>query len=330
MVAGTYFIHGVCLKSNVSFPEFTPFPGGRPRISLCVKQPEPGGLGIISDKVLLLEGDYQGPDGNDRAFHMYGYSSHYVLSWEFLSDFLISRDGTRIECHPWADVPWSDIRQFLLGRVLPFALNLRGVVTLHGGAVLLPKGAVAFVANSGTGKSTLISTLNSYGFPIVSDGVIAVNDIEGEFHMFAGPPYVRLTQESLDHLMPHLPTSREVEPDYDKFKVSFLRDSQAVGTSPIPLQAVFLLDRSNEPDSPIHISTLPPMNALPTMFGRTTNIALLERSYLKQQFSFLSRLVGQVPVRRLEYPSWLDSIPDVCAAILDAQDESVVLTAGRL
>lgn len=325
MTNSTYFMHGTAVESNINFPGFQRQTTGKAEIaitralsSLAAPEDSPKGH-------LIVEGIYEGPGNTERAFYMHGFRSHYVLSWENLCDFLVLRDGSRIECHPSADVPWSDIRQFLLGRVLPLALNLRDVVTLHGGGVLMPKGAVAFVATSGVGKSTLISALNSIGHRIITDDVIAIREVGEEFRMFFGPPQVRLTQESLDRMMPHISA---VEPDYDKYRVTLPGESRKNQVTGAPLEAVYMLKRSQDHDSPICISTLPSLEALPTLLRNTTNLQLLEGLQVKQQFLILSRLVGRVPIKVLEFPSNFESIPDVCTAILEAQGECLYPVAA--
>ena len=53
--------------------------------------------------------------------------------------------------------------------VLPFASALQGAVVLHASAVLGHTGIHAFVAASGTGKSTLAAELARQGLPLVAD-----------------------------------------------------------------------------------------------------------------------------------------------------------------
>jgi hypothetical protein len=274
------------------------------------------GLGEVPETAILLKGVYPRPRGDRGSFAYYGFSDHYIARWRLLCDFQISRDGSCINCQPWAEVPWSDIKPFLLGRILPLALNLRGVLTLHSGAVLFPHGAIAIVAVSGTGKSTLAATLTCLGHSLVADDVLAIREQDGEYYAELGGPQVRLTEESLGFLGPQLPSFRPPEPDYDKVRVHLREDG--IGAGPKPLRAIYLLDRRpREEGEDIRFLTLPAKEALPILLRNINNYVLLERTQLEHQFAMIARLVGQVPVIVLAYPSGLDLLPKVCAKLLE-------------
>ena len=301
MVHHKYLVHGVCLESNVEFSEFTPHPSGAPDITLMREPSPPAGFGALPETAILLKGYHRLPQGGTGSFSYCGFSGHYLVRWDQLCDFQVSRDGSWITCQPWAGVPWSDIRPFVLGRVLPLALNLRGTLTLHSGAVLLPHGAIALVAESGTGKSTLAANLACSGYTLIADDVLAVTENHGRFYVELGYSYVRLTGESLDVFWSGLPAPATVELDYDKSRV-YMR-GQVIGTSPMPLQAIYLLKRRpREEGGNVRISTLLPQKALPGLIGNINNAILLERHQLGQQFLNLGRLADQVPVKIRTFP----------------------------
>lgn len=54
-------------------------------------------------------------------------------------------------------------------------MHARGEEVLHAGAVRTAEGVVAFVADSGTGKSTLVAALQREGFPSWADDVVYWN-----------------------------------------------------------------------------------------------------------------------------------------------------------
>lgn len=327
MVLHKYLVHGVCLESNVEFPEFTPLPSGAPDITL-IREPSPAaGFGELPESAILLKGFYPLRQGGTGAFAYCGFSDHLLARWELLCDFQVSRSGSWISCQPWAGVPWSDIRPFLLGRVLPLALNLRGTLTLHSGAVLFPHGAIALVAESGTGKSTLAATLACSGYALIADDVLAVREKYGRFQLELGSSHVRLTEESLDVLKSGFPSPANVEPDYDKRRVYLRRNG--LGTDPMPLRAIYLLNRRPlEEGEDVRISTLPPREALLALINNINNAVLLERPLLRQQFAILAKLVGQVPVKVLEYPSGFGSLPEVREALLNDQKTMAQLARG--
>lgn len=60
----------------------------------------------------------------------------------------------------------------LVRRVVPFAAALQGRVMLHASAVLAEDGVHAFIAASGTGKSTWVERMGEQGFPVLSDDLL--------------------------------------------------------------------------------------------------------------------------------------------------------------
>ena len=64
----------------------------------------------------------------------------------------------------------------LVGVVLPYALHRDGAWCIHASAVQTPTGVIAFVAPSGTGKSTLATVCVQAGCALVSDDVVVLRE----------------------------------------------------------------------------------------------------------------------------------------------------------
>lgn len=62
----------------------------------------------------------------------------------------------------------------LIGVVLPYALHHDGAWCIHASAVQTPAGVIAFVAPSGTGKSTLAAACVQRGCALVADDVVVL------------------------------------------------------------------------------------------------------------------------------------------------------------
>ena len=64
----------------------------------------------------------------------------------------------------------------LIGVVLPYALHRDGAWCIHASAVQTPTGVIAFVAPSGTGKSTLAAACMHAGCALVADDVVVLRE----------------------------------------------------------------------------------------------------------------------------------------------------------
>ena len=95
------------------------------------------------------------------------YARHFGLA-------RVAPDGSSVVCAPPEDEPWS-WQRFLVGRVLPWAAVLSGREVLHASAVALAGDAVAFVGDSGAGKTSLAVRLVGAGARFVTDDVLAID-----------------------------------------------------------------------------------------------------------------------------------------------------------
>jgi len=92
------------------------------------------------------------------------------------TEFAIERCGTEI----WASWPdtltLEDTAAYLLGPVLGMVLLLRGVICLHGSAVVVDDQAIALVGAAGAGKSTTAAAFAGLGHPVLSEDVLALDE----------------------------------------------------------------------------------------------------------------------------------------------------------
>ena len=101
--------------------------------------------------------------------------SGYVLRFKNCGEFFISADLRDLEVrkHPLGEVELLPI--LLAGTVTAFLLALRGETVLHASAVAIDGAAVAFVGQSGRGKSTIAALLCVAGAELVTDDVLTVD-----------------------------------------------------------------------------------------------------------------------------------------------------------
>src|SRR4051794_7164880 len=98
----------------------------------------------------------------------------YRLSARHFGLARISPSGARVLCAPPDDEPWS-WQRFLVGRILPWAAVLRGFEAFHASAIGFRGRAVAFVGETGAGKTSLAVQLVARGTDFFTDDVLALD-----------------------------------------------------------------------------------------------------------------------------------------------------------
>lgn len=121
------------------------------------------------------------------------------LWWEGIGSVQIS-SGSKIT----VDLEDSDVNRiipFLLGPVMAFILHQKGFLVLHGSAVKIHGGVVAFLGYRGFGKSTIAINLYTKGYPLVADDLLAIKfDEEGKAIVYPGYPHTRLSGDSYNNI----------------------------------------------------------------------------------------------------------------------------------
>ena len=112
------------------------------------------------------------------------------------------RDG-----HIWIDPLEVEDLDYLahviLDHVIPRWLALQGDIVLHGGSAIMPSGlAVAFIGESGTGKSSITTALGRHGWPVLGDDAARLVRSGDGWLAFPAYPGSRLLGDSRRALTP--------------------------------------------------------------------------------------------------------------------------------
>ncbi len=152
--------------------------------------------------------------------------------------------GRTIRVSPLPEAPAARVRMYVLGTCMGVLLMQRGMLPLHGSAVLLNGQAYAFVGESGAGKSTLAAAFVRAGFSLLSDDVIALQLSASQAAPIVLPAYPqqKLSETSLQQL--GMPVTDSYIPLYrEKYAVSA---AESFHYSPVPLGGVFELSVTDE------------------------------------------------------------------------------------
>ncbi|HKS96499.1 MAG TPA: hypothetical protein VJV74_10250, partial [Terriglobia bacterium] len=110
-----------------------------------------------------------------------------------------------MRCRPRKAIPLDTVRHLFLDQVFPLLLSKRGRLVLHASAVLIPGGAIAFLGETGQGKSTLASSFSQRGFPFLTDDCLLLEEKGGQLVGIPSYPGLRLWPKTVAALFAEEP-----------------------------------------------------------------------------------------------------------------------------
>ncbi|MDY9922927.1 hypothetical protein [Methanobacterium sp.] len=170
------------------------------------------------------------------------------LWWDDIGKVRIS-DGKEVTVEPVADLDGSDelnLIPFLLGPVMALMLHQRGFLVLHGSAVNMGHGAVAFLGHRGNGKSTTAIHLYVEGYPLMADDILAIKfDNKGSSVVYPGYPHVRLSEEAYNQVKGHTDILTPIRTLAEKV---FCDASHRFSTEPVNLERIYVIEKVSGDD----------------------------------------------------------------------------------
>lgn len=254
-------------------------------------------------------------DGSDWALFYRRGASGYLVRFPGLADFEISGDGTRVQ--GWG-VPTvvspTTIEHLYLNQVLPLALSRQGRLVLHASAIAVGEFAIAFIGESGRGKSTLAASFAGAGRPFLTDDGLQLA-WDGQA-LIAQPshPSLRLWEDSQQMLASQ--ASQPVAPVDFSSKARFLAGPAFPYCAQAkPLRHIYFLGQGHAGKPTI----VPRRSSSATLIELVRNSFLLdiaEQEQLARHFDEISRIASLPLHCDLDYPRRYADLPGVREAIL--------------
>jgi hypothetical protein len=253
----------------------------------------------------------------------YRSSEHWELLYPGIGRFAVSNDGREVVTLAREEEADDLVRAYAQGPIRAFAQQLQGMGVLHGNAVAVEGGALAFVAHAGTGKSTLAASWVAAGYPFVADDLVPVDLRDSRLLVLPGQPQMKLWPPAIAHTFgdpdrfPRLfpisnPRCQKRFVALDEIGAPFVREA-------LPLRAVYFLRRGDGADKDlpeICIESIPPSEAVIALITHTFAVGLIDSAQQVRWLDVYSRIADRLPVRRLIYPGGLDHLPRVREAVL--------------
>lgn len=302
----SYQVFGGVLRSELEFPELDPANRADMDWTLSV---------TTSSAPDVPMGAPLGEDKVDQGVMVRSYATPtgFRLVYEDTGVFDVSAGGREIRWHRPANADLEAGRLDVLGRVLALALHAEGWLSLHGSAVALAEGAVAFLAPKGNGKSTLAFALMRAGAALMTDDTVVI-DSGSPPTVRPGVQSVRLFRDSADWLSAPAPVAgtSDIKATFGQLSDDARRLTRA------PLAALYLLESvpAGTIAEPLARERLEGPAAVFGLLGQTKIGALLGGGEAPTVFASVVGLAERSPIYKLRVARDYDRLGTVVERIM--------------
>jgi hypothetical protein len=310
-----YEVYGIRLRSDIELSFAAGLPAGEPDIDL-ISATESFFREISRDAVL-----------KPTSYGWYQYAllddDQIYLRWDGMFEFVVAGDGRRLWFGPLGTNSVESLQVYLLGRALSFALVKQGFEPIHSTAIVLDGGALAFLGESGYGKSSLAAGFLGDGYRLLTDDLLLVSQLSGRPEAQPGPPRIKLFPWVARRCLEMTGVGVPMTNGSDKLVLPLGEHHHH--NRPAPLRTIYVLSGPREVfrKQRIQIATLSPREAFVELMRHTFNYVVTDPKRLRQLFSKSQQLASRVPVKRISYPRDLALLPEVRDRILaDLADDS--------
>ena len=281
---------------------------------LAVTIPEPGNalvtirVGAVPSQIASPLAVSESCEANDQEFllRLPGVGTYYVLN------------GTDVTVEPSAGGSTTDLRAYLLGNIFAVLCHQRGLLPLHASAIGTPRGAVAFLGNSGAGKSSLVAFMAQRGHTVVADDICLLDPKAPQnSRILPVAPWLKLWRTTLDALGQSSAGLPRIFAEDDKYRFAMPADS-----TPRALAEIVLLEwlPKGEHDAP-RFERLAPVHALHAVLELTYQSWLVRAiGHTESHFLRCGEALRGVRVYRMRRPRGFEKM----ARTLDALEAHMV------
>jgi hypothetical protein len=309
-----YFVFGGCLRSELSFPELSE---SRDRVPTWTLRrgtlSKPRDEEVLSDvelssrcRIRLTRGD-----GWFRYWH------------SCTGSFEVFAEGRRIIFEPSPNGDLDGARADFVSRVLLYCVDHASITWLHGSAVRIDGAAIAFLGESGSGKSTMALALARGGAQHVCDDTLPV-EVAPTPVIWACDGIIRLCSDSRSHLAAAASAVRR-ESD-GKFVLTRRAagssnsqpGSDEAGSARCPLAAIYLLTRNEHVTSDGNVARIPmkPTSAVAALMRHLKLGPVVRREDPARLVRQLGAIANTVPVFELKVTRDWSAVDDVVETMI--------------
>jgi hypothetical protein len=243
----------------------------------------------------------------------YRASCGYLLRFPDLADFEVAVDGRHVTCAPAPNVPNATIDHLYLNQVLPLALSRLGKLVFHGSAVETEGDAIAFLAPSGRGKSTLAAGFAVRGHRFLTDDGLVIEPVDTVYQVLPSHPSLRLWQDSHERLLcGDLETAPALA--YTS-KVRFIAGPRFTHCDePRPLRTAYFLGDGSATE--ITFRRLTKTETLLAWAKQSFLLDVEDRDLISTHFDRIATLANDLACYDLDYPRLYDDLGRLIEAVV--------------
>lgn len=251
------------------------------------------------------------PDGATWT-EFYRTETGHLLRFPNLADFEVFAASGAVICRPAPDVEQATLDHLYRNQVLPLVLSRTEKLVFHASAVETPAGAIAFVAQSGRGKSTLAASFATRGYGFLTDDGLVLERQGEDYRVMPSHPSIRLWEDSRSALL--RPGAEPAPPLHFTSKARFMAGpGLTFRDAALPLRKAYFLGGGGASGISIR-----PLGAAETLIEWTRHSFLLDigdRQLIASHFDRIAALANDLPCYRLDYPRRYEDLPRLLEAI---------------
>jgi len=244
--------------------------------------------------------------------------TYFKITYTQGIEFTIHSTGTEVWVN-WPDpLGFEKVLSYITGPILGFALRLKGTICLHASVIAIDQYAIALMAPSGGGKSTIAAALAIRGYPVLSDDMLVLHDKSDKQIAQPGCRGIRLCDDSAEILFGEQKTQVRWIPHGDKRLLELPQGKCRFASKPLPLLAIYTRLSREEPDAPV----------FRVITGSNALVSLLANTYPSHYYRFpsyvratelrqLRNIAQQVSLCEIRCKQGLKFLPDFCDALLE-------------
>ena len=235
-------------------------------------------------------------------------SNFFVGVTTGIGTFLV-RSGEHIVVDPFPGVDDSLVRTILLGPIMAVLLRQRGLAVLHASGVGVNGGAIAFLGQSGWGKSTLAEAFYERGYGVVTDDLMAIR-VDGSYpHVSPGYPSIKLFPDAAVFLGCDIGASEPLHSQTEK-RIHFA--ASRFPQNALPLQQIYVLGVGERAE----IEALEPREAFWELVRNSRAVSLLrDPDSRHKHLHHCARIAADVPTFRLRRRLALSALPELIGVL---------------